>query len=82
LNHPHTTAYVVRIAEHLLPSDALHDAYLTEAGNWPGIGLMVNDHARITSSLLAADILKSRDLKWKRDPDQQQASEEEPGENE
>ena len=83
LNHPHTTAYVVRIAEHLLPSDALHDAYLTEAGNWPGIGLMVNDHARITSSLLAADILKSRDLKWKRDPDQQQlADDEQPAEDE
>jgi hypothetical protein len=72
LNHDHSTAYVVRIAEHLMPPDALHDAYLAEAGNWPGIGLMNNDHAQISSSLLAADILKSRNLRWERDPDQQE----------
>jgi hypothetical protein len=43
---------------------------------------MNNDHARITSSLLAADILKSRNLEWERDPDLEQANgEEEPAED-
>jgi hypothetical protein len=77
LNHDHSTAYVVRIAEHLQQTDALRDTYLTEAGNWPGMLLMNNDHARITSSLLAADILKSRNLKWERDPDPRQPTGEE-----
>ena len=72
LNHDHTTAYVVRIAEHMLPPDSLHDTYLTEASNWPGITLMNNDHARISASLLADDLLKSRELDWLRDPDPQQ----------
>jgi hypothetical protein len=70
LNHDHSTAYVVRVAEHLQSPDALRDAYLSEAGNWPGIALMINDHARITSSLLAADLTTSRGLDWKRTPDQ------------
>jgi hypothetical protein len=83
LNHDHSTAYVVRIAEHLQQTDALRDTYLTEAGNWPGIQLMNNDHLRITSSLLAADILKSRNLKWERDPDLEQPNgEEAPAEDE
>jgi hypothetical protein len=72
LNHDHSLAYVVRVAEHLLSPDALHDAYLTEAGNWPGIALMINDHARITSGLLAADLTTSRNLNWKRTPDQRE----------
>jgi hypothetical protein len=83
LNHDRSTAYIVRVAEHMLPTDALRDTYLTEAGNWPGMLLMNSDHARIVSSLLAADILKSRELTWNRDPDQQeQTGEEGPAEDE
>jgi hypothetical protein len=76
LNHDHSIAYVVRVAEHLLSPEAMRDAYLTEAGNWPGIALMINDHARITSSLLAADLTTSRNLDWKRTPDQVQEADE------
>jgi hypothetical protein len=77
LNHDHSIAYVVRVAERMMATDALRDAYLSEAGNWPGISLMVNDHARIASNLLAADMITTRKLKWERPPDQQETADEE-----
>jgi hypothetical protein len=75
LNHDHSIAYVVRVAEHQFPRDELRNAYLGEANNWPGIGIMMNDHMQLATQLLASDIFQSRGLKWERDPDQPEQDE-------
>jgi hypothetical protein len=77
LNHDHSIAYVVRVAEHQLPPDELRSAYLSEANIWPGIGYMMNDHAQQAMQRLANDIRDSSGLIWVREPDQQPPVEEE-----
>jgi hypothetical protein len=75
LNHDHSIAYVVRVAEHQLSQDELRKAYLEEANFWPGLGIMLSDHMQLGTRLLADDIFASRGLKWERDPDQPEEAE-------
>jgi hypothetical protein len=76
LNHDHSIAYVVRVAEHQQTPDALHDAYLAEANIWPGLRMMIDDHQRGIERLLATDIFTARALKWERNPDQPEEADE------
>jgi hypothetical protein len=69
LNHDHTQAYVVRIAEHLDTPAKLQQDFLAEADNWYGIPAMGREHAQIAVRVLLEDLLKSANVDWKRTPD-------------
>jgi hypothetical protein len=76
MNNDHSVAYVIRIVEHQPPINELRTAYLAEANNWPGLMVMVQDHAREVASDLSGDITKGANLKWERKKDQELEQEE------
>jgi hypothetical protein len=77
LNHDHSIAYVVRIAQHQMSPEELRTAYLSEAAYWPGMEIMTSDHFRRGLQLLAADIQKGANIDWKRPADEIQEEAEE-----
>lgn len=82
LNHDQSIAYVVRVVQHELSEEELRNAYLAEANNWPGIGIMMNEHLQLGNRLLAEDVLAGRSLVWERDPDLPEQSDDEQAEGE
>jgi hypothetical protein len=67
---------VVRLVEHQPPINELRTAYLAEANNWPGLMVMVQDHAREVASNLSSDITKTTNVKWERKKDLEYEQEE------
>jgi hypothetical protein len=39
LNHDHSVAYLIRLAERVQPEEKLREMYLAEAETWPGVGI-------------------------------------------
>ena len=70
LNHDHSIAYVVRVADHQLSPDALRTAYLAEANTWPALGSMIGARMRSASERLLGDVTSAADVKWQRPHDQ------------
>jgi hypothetical protein len=70
LNHDHSIAYVVRIAEHEQSPAELQMAYLSEATRWYGLRAMDSSHARIASRAVYDDLLATHGVEWIREPDQ------------
>ena len=70
LNHDHSIAYVVRVADHQLSPDALRTAYLAEANTWPALGSMLGARMRSASERLLGDIATAANVEWQRPRDQ------------
>jgi hypothetical protein len=69
MNHDRSIAYVVRLVEHQMSPEELHNAYLAEAGIWPGMQIMAADRFQRLQRNLAAELV-GESLKWERTPDQ------------
>ena len=59
LNHDHSIAYVVRVADHQYGPEKLREMYLAEANSWLGQSAMNNGRAQAANSALQATILKN-----------------------
>lgn len=69
LNHDHSIAYVVRVAEHEQSPETLRASYLAEANNWPGFGSMIGEHVRDATRQMITDMTEPLNLKWERPAD-------------
>lgn len=69
-NHDHTIAYVAKVAEHQNSLAELQQAFLGEDYNWYGVPAMARGHFVSARNNVVADMFKSSDVDWVRDPDQ------------
>lgn len=69
LNHNRTIAYVVRMAEHSLGLNALHQQFLVEADRWYGLPSMSRFHNRQAARSMVSNFIESSGVDWKRPAD-------------
>ena len=70
LNHDHSVAYVVRVADHQLSPEELRMAYLAEANTWPALGSMISGHMQTATRSLLADLRDGANIHWERPADE------------
>jgi hypothetical protein len=70
LNHDHSIAYVVRVAEHQLSPEGLRTAYMAEANTWPALGSTISGRMQAATRRMLADIASPANIKWERTPDE------------
>lgn len=68
-NHDDTVAYVAKVAQHQNSLAELRQAFLAEDNNWYGVPAMARGHFISTRSNVVAEMFKSADVDWVRDPD-------------
>ena len=79
LNNDHSIAYIIRVVEHEDSPEELRQAFLGEAGTWPGQRLMAAQRAQQAARALVADVVIGQGLNWERKADEIEQDDEDGG---
>jgi hypothetical protein len=65
-SHDRTMAYVIRLVEHEMSEEKLHDVYLSEASTWPAYAQMVAAHRQSALRTVANSVYQAEKVEIKR----------------
>jgi hypothetical protein len=75
LNHDHSVAYLIRLAERVQPEEKLHEMYLVEADTWPGFPIARAQRRQLAYQRFGESLWANAGVEEVRDLDPQEVSE-------